>query len=108
LAAYTPDEVRLLRRLTGFGMTDCRRAFETAGQFGGDVVAALAAIHRGGLALLVKADRDAWNRSGAADQARLWRDALPGLAEAFPARIDEASRLPGNATEPPPRAPRCG
>lgn len=86
MASYTADEVRLLRRLTGFGIMDCRRAFETAGQFGGDVVTALAAIHRSGLAVLVEADRDAWNRRGAAHQAERWRAAIKGLDEAFPVR----------------------
>lgn len=86
MAAYTAEEVRLLRRLTGSGVVDCRRAFETADQFGGDVVTALAAIHRSGLAVLVKADRDAWNRSGAAQQAERWRAAIEGLDEAFPVR----------------------
>jgi hypothetical protein len=97
LPAYTADEVRSLRRLTGFGVMDCRRAFETAGEFGGDVVTALAAIHRGGLAVLVKADRDAWNRSGAADQAECWRRAIQGLDEAFPRRPSDLPALSSGA-----------
>lgn len=79
-----PEKVRLLRDLTGFGIMDCRRAFSTAEAFGGDVVAALAAIDRNGLAIVVRGDRDAWAASGAPEHAARWRASMPGLDEAFP------------------------
>lgn len=81
---YTAEQVRTLRDLTGFGILDCKHAFETAAAFDGDVVAALAAVHRKGIAVHVKGDRAAWVAAGAAGQAARWRGSMPGLADAFP------------------------
>lgn len=81
-----PDGIRRLRDLTGFGLTDCRRAFDSAEACGGDVLVALAVLHRAGIAIHRKDDRDAWNLGGAAAQADRWRAVIPGLKEAFPPR----------------------
>lgn len=81
-----PDAIRRLRDLTGFGLTDCRRAFETSEACGGDVLVALAVLHRAGIAIQHRGDRDAWNRSGAAAQAEVWRAVIDGLDDAFPRR----------------------
>ena len=88
------DGIRRLRDLTGFGMPDCRRAFETADACGGDVLVALAVLHRAGTAIHRKDDRDAWNLGGAAAQANRWRAAIPGLKEAFPPRAAGAPATP--------------
>lgn len=85
---FTAEQVRTLRDLTGFGILDCKHAFETADAFEGDVVAALAAVHRKGIAVHVKGDRAAWVAAGAAGQAARWRGSMPGLAEAFPLPAD--------------------
>lgn len=82
------ERVRTLRDLTGFGIMDCRHAFETADDFDGDVVAALAAVHRKGIAVHVKGDRGGWVAAGAAEQAARWRETMPGLVEAFPLPAD--------------------
>lgn len=85
MAAPDADEVRRLRDLTGSSLMDCRRAYEMAEEFGGDVVVALAVLHRAGISIHHKGDRAAWNRSGAAAQADVWRAAIPGLDDGFPA-----------------------
>lgn len=84
----TAERVRTLRDLTGFGIMDCKLAFERAESFGGDVVAALAAIHRNGIAVAMKGDRAAWAAAGACEQAARWRETVAGLAEAFPPPTD--------------------
>jgi hypothetical protein len=91
MAAPDADEVRRLRDLTGSSAMDCGRAFEMAEEFGGDVVVALAVLHRAGIAIHHKGDRDAWNRKGAPAQAECWRASIPGLAESFPPRAAGAS-----------------
>lgn len=98
------DGIRRLRNLTGFGMPDCRRAFETADACGGDVLVALARLHRAGIAIHRKDDRDAWNIGGAAAQADRWRAAIPGLKEAFPplAAGAAATRLVPDPARPEP------
>ncbi|MGU3404908.1 hypothetical protein [Methylobacterium brachiatum] len=95
MAAADADEVRRLRDLTGSSAMDCRRAFGMAEEFGGDVVVALAVLHRAGIAIQHKGDRDAWNRQGAAAQAECWRAAIPGLAESFPPRSAGAPTCSG-------------
>lgn len=87
-SGFTAEQVRTLRDLTGFGIMDCKHAFETAEAFDGDVVAALAVVHRKGIAVHVKGDRTDWVAAGAAAQAARWRETMPGLVEAFPHPAD--------------------
>lgn len=86
----TAEEVRLLREATGMGMTACKRAiemaFDPAQGLEGDILWAALTLDSGGLAINVKGDRQAWNKSRGASMAELMRQKNPSLNELYPVR----------------------
>jgi hypothetical protein len=103
--AYTAQDVKDLREMLGFGMIDCKRAFELA--FGensdlkevlrGDVIWAAGIVDASGLSINVKGGPDArrnWNVEVGAKRARMYRERYPALNDRFPVPA-EAPSTPG-------------
>lgn len=93
MAAYTADDVRKLRDLTGMGMEQCKRAFEMAAdptkEFDGDVIWAACTVDAAGLAIHVKGGpgaREQWNVRHGAAKAEALRERDPSVDVNYPVR----------------------
>lgn len=92
MMTVTADEIRMLRELTGEGLSSCKRAVELAEDPAhpchGDLFWALCTVYASGLAVNVKpAERRAqWNIEHGASRAAMLRERFPEIAEAYPPR----------------------